>query len=287
MKIMTILLLESVFILMSASLSAGNINPIQPSDIPDTLITKTDTYNLESVWNYNSSRMDVLTEFGFNSLLVQELSIGHEKIKAEIYQLDSPESAFGIYSLSVINCDKRDTLFPFDCVSGFSYQFAYSNLYVIVTSESGSLNARNLFFTVAKVFRNNNPQPVLILPEIFNLPQLLKSRCNLVYVKGPVGMQNCQIPLQEYFLGMRFSMYAIYLPTLENNVYFARIIFPSSRDQSRFMYAAGLMSGSVPIPNCTTSDYQYHEYKQIDTKTIYFLQSQEPYTIDAILNAPR
>jgi len=287
MKTLSLLLLESVLILLSASLSAGNINPIQPSDIPDALITTTDTYNRETVWNYNSSRMDVLTEFGFNSLLVQELSIGHEKIKAEIYQLDSPESAFGIYSLSVISCDKRDTLFPFDCVSGFSYQFAYGNLYVVVTSESGLPEACGLYFTVARAIRNNNPQSLLVLPGIFNLPQLLKSRGNLVYVKGPIGMQNCRIPWQEYFLGMKFSMYAIYLPGFDNNVYFGRISFPTPRDQSLFMYAAGLMRGTSPIPNCTTADQLYHEYTQLDTQTIYFLQCQEPYTIEAILNSPR
>jgi hypothetical protein len=47
------------------------------------------------------------------------------------------------------------------------------------------------------------------------------------------------------------------------------------------------MRGSVPIPNATTSDHRYHEYKQVDPQTIYFLQSQEPYPIDAVLNTLR
>jgi len=276
-----------IILLTYNSLSAGIINPIQPADFPLALINKTDTYNQESVWAYNSSRSDIFIEFGFQSLLVQELTFDNERIKMEVYQLDSPESAFGIYSLSVINCEKRDTLSPFDCVSRFEYQFAHGNLYGIVTSESGSLNARKLLFAVANMIRQKNPQPILVLPDIFKLPQLLKSRGNLVYIRGPVGMQNCQIPWQELFLGMKFSMYAIYLPTLENDVYFGRITFPTPRDQSRFMYAAGLMSGTIPIPNCTTSDNLYHEYKQIDSQTIHFLQSQEPYTIDAVVNGVR
>jgi len=279
------LLFTGLFLMLAFnSLHAGNINPIQPTDFPLALINRTDTYNLESIWSYNSSQADLLIEFGFQSLLVQELSFDNERITVEIYQLDSPESAFGIYSLTLVNCEKRDTLSSFDCVSRFDYQFAHGNLYVIVKSESGSMSARKLFFAVAKVIRQKNNQPLLVLPEVFNFPQLAKSRGNLVYVKGPIGMQNCQVPWQELFLGMKFSMYAIYLPSLENDVYFGRITFPTPDDQARFLYAAGLMRGSVPIPNATTSDHRYHEYKQVDPQTIYFLQSQEPYPIDAVLN---
>jgi hypothetical protein len=275
------------FQMIFRSVYSGGINPILPADFPLALISRTDTLNQEALWNYDNGRAALILEYGFRTMVVQELSFDNERIRAEIIQLGSPASAFGLFSLSVVNCNRRDTVAPFDCLNRFDYQFAHGDLCVAVRSESGSLQGMKLCLAVARMIRQRNPEPALLLPDPFNLPVMKTARGNLVYIEGPTGMQNCLIPWKELFYGVRFSLFAIYVPDMENDLYFGRISFPTPADQSRFLAAAGLMRGVDPIPNTSGNNNRYREYRQVDEKTIWFLQSQLPYSIDGLLYGAR
>ncbi|MEI6456849.1 MAG: DUF6599 family protein [bacterium] len=272
---------------MACSIFASTINPVLPADFPLALISRTDTISQEALWSYNPGNAPLIMEYGFRSMVVQEFSFDNERIKAEIIQLDSPESAFGLYSLSAMNCSRRDTAGPYDCLNTLDYKFAYGDLFVTVSSESGSLQAVKLYFAVAKVIRQRNLQNTLALPDPFGTTRLKAARGNLIFTEGQIGMQNCLIPWKELFYGVRFAMFAIYVSDMENDLYFGRISFQTPTDQSRFLSAAGLMRGVDPIPNTNTNNNRYREYRQVDDKTIWFLQSQEPYSIDGLLYGAR
>jgi hypothetical protein len=276
-----------LFQIIAVTVYPVGINPVTASDFPLALISRTDTISQEALWGYNPGNAPLILEYGFRSMVVQEFSFDNERIKAEIIQLDSPESAFGLYSLSAMNCNQRDTASPFNCLNTFDYQFAHGDLYVTVSSESGSLQAMKLYFAVARVIRQRNPQTVLSLPDPFGTTRLKAARGNLVFIEGQIGMQNCLIPWKELFYGVRFAMFANYVSDMENDLYFGRISFATPADQSRFLSAAGLMRGIDPIPNTNTNNNRYREYRQVDDKTIWFLQSQQPYSIDGLLYGAR
>ncbi len=266
---------------------AGDIHPVLPGDFPLAVITRTDTISQEALWNYDPGRAPLILEYGFRGMVVQEFTFDNERVRAEIIQLDSPESAYGLFSLSVMNCSRRDTVVPNDCLAPFEYQLAHGDLCIKVSSESGSIQAVKLFFAVAKAIRQRNPAPPFAFPDPFNLARFKPTLVNLVCIKGQTGMQNCLIPWKELFYGVRFSMFAIYVPEMENDLYFARISFQTPTDQSRFLSAAGLMRGVTPIPNTSTNNNLYREFRQVDDKTIWFLQSQLPYSIDGLLYGPK
>ena len=271
-----------LFLLMPVLLPAQPIVPLTGDNFPDAIIGKPITYDIESIMEYNDGG-DLFIEFGFVSLVVQEVAWQTSKIKVEVYQMATPEAAFGVYSLSVTQCMQRDTLTPFDCNSVYQYQTAYGNLYISITSETGSGAARALYMPVANAIMQKNPQPVLKLPDPFNQPLLKKGRKGLVYIQGPVGLQNCLFPWQDLFLSVRFGMYAIALANPESEFYFARIQFETPGDLLRFLEMAGLAHDGVPMPNTNTNDGLYREFQQLDNQTIYFLQSQEPWPISAVI----
>ena len=271
-----------LLLLMPAMLQAQPIMPLVSANFPDAIVGKAVSYDIETLPEYNDGA-DIFIEFGFKSLMVQEIAWEKAKIKVEVYLMNTPEAAFGVYSLSVIKCLQRDTLTPFDCNTVFQYQTSYGNLYISITNESGSETARALYLPVARAIMQVNPQQLFELPAPFNQPLLKKGRKNLVYIQGPAGFQNSLYPWQDLFLGVRFGMYAIYLVNSDSEIYFARIRFETPDDQIRFLGFAGLMHGNVPIPNTNTNDGLYREFKQLDNQTIYFLQSQEPWPIDAVL----
>jgi hypothetical protein len=264
--------------------AAQGIIPLAASDLPEAVIMKAETYDSETFMGYMEGGGDLFLEFGLQQLLYQEIAWANEKIRVEVYAMESAEAAFGVYSLSVVRCIYRDTASPFDCISKYQYQAAHGNLYISVTSESGSLAALNMLIPVADAIRQKNPRQAFVLPDPFNEPRLREPRSTLAFMAGPVALQNSLYPWQDLFLGVRFGMYAMVIHDPEADISFARITFQQVPDMMRFLGYAGLLNQNIPVPNCTTSEGMYHEYRQIDPLTIYFLERQRPYPIDAVLN---
>lgn len=265
--------------------------PLNAADITEGAITRTDTYDLEGLFTYlGGNSADLCVEFGFGSLLVQDISFGDDRIKIELFRMNSPEAAFGLYSLSIVQCVVRDSLNAYDCTNKYQYDGAYGNLYLNITSESGSEFAIRQYWILAQKLMQKNASPTLLLPEPFELPRMKASRKNLVFMGGHTALQNSLFPWQALFLGVNFAMYSIILPAPVADIYFARIKVPSQRDLTLFLGYAGLMDGITPRPNHTDSDGLYREYRQVspdDPLTIYFLQSQEPFPIDGLIQTGR
>jgi hypothetical protein len=271
-----------IFLLIPAVLQAQGINPIISGDLPDAAAGEAENYGIESVLEYNEDA-GVFIEFGFSTLMVQRITWQSLSLKAEVYRMQSAEAAFGAWSVSVPRCLQRDSVIPFDCSSLYQYQCAYGNFYISITCETGSEKARLLCIPVAQAIMKNNPQELFMLPEPFNRPQLKKARQTLVFTGGPVGMQNVLIPWQDLFFGVEAGTYSIILPHDGYDIYFARIRFATPDSRMRFFGLAGLLDNGVPVPNTNTNDGLYREYRDIDGQTIYFLQSQEPWPIDAVI----
>jgi hypothetical protein len=271
-----------IFFIFPLQVLSQAIIPVFTTDFADAIVSTTGTYDLNTVLEYNDGA-DLFLEFGFTSLIVQDIVWKDASIKVEIYKMSSPEGAFGAYTLSNAGCLQRDTFVTYDCCNPSQYRMAYGSLYVSVTSQFGSEAARRHFLPVAEAIMQRNPQQDLALPDPFNLPDMKKWRKNLVYIQGPIGLQNSLYPWQEIFLTVRFGMYAIYLPGPKNSIYLARIKFETGNDMMRFLRLAGLMMNGFPIPNTSTNNGIYREFQQLDDQTIYFLQSQEPWPINALL----
>lgn len=265
-------------------MSAQPIVALDPSDFPEAVVTASQTYDAEAIWNYLNSDVDLYLEYGFTSLLVQNVLWANEKVKVEVFRMGSPEEAFGIYSLKILSCIQRDSVYAFSCNNLFQYQAAYGVFYISISGESAPERLQQRFLSVAGALMLKNPQQTLKLPEPFALPALKQGYKNLAYIQGPVGLQNCMFPLQNLFLTVRFGMYITLLTQPDNDIYFARIAFQTPGDMFRFLGYAGLMQGNVPIPNTQSNDGLYREYQQKDPLTIYFLQSQVPWPISALIS---
>lgn len=261
--------------------------PLTLGDFQGPVVLNTDYYDQDGLFSYLSGGGgDLCVEMGFGGLMVQDIRQGDERFRVELYRMNSPEAAFGLYSLSVVQCVVRDTINPFDCTNKFQYQSTFGNFYLSLTSESGSEYAIGEYWPIAKQIMKKNPGKVFTLPEPFNLPRFKASRKNLIFTRGPIGLQNSLFPWQDLFPGITFAMYAISLPAPVADIWFARITFPTQRDLTVFLGVAGLMDGPAPIPNHTSRDGLYREYQTVspqDPLTIYFLQSQEPYPINSLI----
>jgi hypothetical protein len=90
------------FFVWQASISFAQDLTIKliPSDIPDGQITSTEQYDHNSLWGYIDGGADLYLEYGFNKVTAQEVLIDSFHFKVDIYEMNSPEAAFGIFSVS-------------------------------------------------------------------------------------------------------------------------------------------------------------------------------------------
>jgi len=272
-----------IWILLSLPLAVfSQIVPLQDHDIPQALISHTDMLTGQDFRDYKKGSGEVYLEYGFRSLLVQDLRWNNEHIIFEAYEMADPTSAYGIYSVSVPFCKLHDTLTAFDCFSAVGYQAAYGRFYLRMISDVPSPSDKGFYAIVAKQFMRNNPDSLFQLPSVFIQDLIGRFGRDPYCTEGVLGVQHTPVPWQDLFTMVRNTMFVVILP-FERDVYFARISFPGQSDKNTFLKRAGLMNGFTPVQSATTTDGQYREFRSIDDLNIYFLECQLPFPISSIV----
>ncbi|MEI7490800.1 MAG: DUF6599 family protein [Bacteroidota bacterium] len=261
---------------------AAQVIPLHDHDVPQALISQTSNLTGQDFRDYMKGSGEVFLEYGFNSLLVQDIRWQSGHIIFEAYEMADPCSAYGIYSVSLSSCKTRDSLTSFDCFSPSGYQAAYGRFYLRITSDVPAPGDKGFFALLARNFMSNNPDSLFQLPSVFIQDLIRRFGRDPYCTKGVLGVQHSPIPWQDLFTLVRNTMFVVILP-FDRDVYFARINFPAAADKNTFLKRAGLMDGFSPLPNTTTVDGLYREYRQIDETNIYFLECQLPFSISSIV----
>ncbi|MCX6287125.1 MAG: hypothetical protein NTY96_08420 [Bacteroidetes bacterium] len=260
----------------------SQVIPLQDRDIPQALISHTAVLTSQDFRDYMKGSGEVFLEYGFRSLLVQDLRWQTGHVVLEAYEMADPCSAYGIFSVSLASCRTRDTLTSFDCFSPGGYQAAYGRFYLRITTDLPSPADKGFFGLIARKFISNNPDSLFQLPSVFIQDLIRRFGRDPWCTKGVLGVQHTPVPWQDLFTLVRNTMFVVILP-FDRDVYFARINFTSQSDKNTFLKRAGLMDGFTPVPNTTTQDGLYREYRQIDDTNIYFLECQLPFSISSIV----
>ena len=260
----------------------SQVVPLHAWDVPQALISNTAVLTGQDFRDYLKGSGEVYLEYGFRSLLVQDLRWNTEHVVIEAYEMADLSSAYGIFSISIPDCRTRDTLTTFDCFSPSGYQAAFGRFYLRISSETPSPGDKSFFALLAGRFMSNNPDSLFQLPSIFVQELIGRFGRDPWCTKGVLGIQHIPVPWRDLFTMVRNTMFLVVLP-FERDVYFAMISFPSQSDKNTFLKRAGLMAGFNPVPNTTTSNGLYREYRQIDDLHIYFLECQLPFSISSIV----
>ncbi len=259
-------------------LRAGVV-PLKDGDIPGLVAGSSSQYTGDDFLQYRGSDAGLYLEYGFKNLLVQQLMLGNEEFRLEIFEMDSPEAAYGAYSVSVVRCNFRDTIADHDCQSRFHYLAAHGNLFIHITSVSGNPRIGSQLLSIAGAVIRSNPAAPFTLPEVFSQGRIQTSGKMIYFAKGAIGLQNCPFPWQDLMFGVRFSMYATLIPDQWGDIFFARITFREPGDMNRFLKAAGLMELNTPISSKLNAGI-FREYQTTSGPlTILFLQSQQTISI--------
>jgi hypothetical protein len=111
---------------------------IRKNDLPGMKITRTRSFNGESLYGYINGGADLYLEYGFSKVEVTELLFEERKYKIEIWQMNDSEASFGIFSVSRHRCLSMPSFTNHTCLNRYQLQFSKGEFYISIVNESGT-----------------------------------------------------------------------------------------------------------------------------------------------------
>ncbi len=130
---------KRVFLLIIAFLSFTFSFAIQQDSIS---VKRERFFKGAALYGFMNGGSDLFLEYGFKELRALEVSYKSEDYSIEVYEMSSPEDAFGIYSLHTFRCLSADSLSQYDCMSRFQLQTVVANKYVSIVFGAETRKAR-------------------------------------------------------------------------------------------------------------------------------------------------
>jgi hypothetical protein len=160
------------------------------------------------LFNYINGGAELFHEFGYKELQVQGYRHGENEIVLEVYQMESPEAALGIY---LMKCGQENAVEKINARnSGNKYQFTIvkGSYFILVNSFAGDEKLIPIMTTLTQQTLKFVPQekPVKILDT---LPaENLVSGSELL-IRGPYGLQPIYTFGEGDILQLKGEIYAV------------------------------------------------------------------------------
>ena len=122
------------------------------------------------LYGFMNGGAEQFLEYGVSKLTARDVVYEGQEYTIEIYEMPTPEDAFGIYSLHVFRCQRADTLDCIDCLSPYQLQAVAGDKYVSVVFPSGSAAAKSKVDELIRQYLpmdgKDNPAIPALLQEI-------------------------------------------------------------------------------------------------------------------------
>lgn len=211
------------------------------SDIPGSKIMREQYFDGSGLWGYINGGADIFLEYGFDKLLLQEVNINGLNFKVEIYKMNNPASAFGIYSVSHYKCEDRVKPVRYSCITQYQIQCAMDCYYISIINTNGSKEELETSNKIFNHVTNKISGHEFSTPPLFNNKLLGEQKDQIKYFKGILGVQNGMMEWYDYFDSLgEFEIYLLPAKLDDGDVNIAQIKFHSGSDVNNFLKRTGV-----------------------------------------------
>ncbi len=163
----------------------------------DLKINRERWFRGEALYGFMNGGSELYLEYGFKELQALEVTYRGEEYTIEIYRMETPEDAFGIYSIHTFNSLFRDTLFTFDCHSKFQLQTIRGCFYYSVVFDRARDAINHDAAELLRIFikDDNAAQPQFPEP-LGEIERPVTGK--LKYVRGPLALISCSPTLSDW-----------------------------------------------------------------------------------------
>lgn len=167
----------------------------------DIEIKRERTFTASGLYGFMNGGTDQFLEYGVKELVVRDIVYKGENYTVEIYEMASPEDAFGIYSIHTFKCERADTLNCIDCLSPYQLQAVSGDKYISVVFPSGSQSAKEKADEVIRKYVPMNVDITIpsLLDEIFPVSGRLK------FLRGPLSISKASFSFANLMDGISYT----------------------------------------------------------------------------------
>ncbi|MDL2265545.1 hypothetical protein LJC57_08795 [Parabacteroides sp. OttesenSCG-928-G07] len=147
------------------------------------------------LYGFMNGGADQFVEYDVTSLVVRDVVYKGEDFTVEIYQMPTPEDAYGIYSIHVFRCQRADSNECIDCLSPYQLQGVVGNRYYSVVFPSGSSAAQQAATELIRHYLPEEEGTYSIFPKLIaaNPPYSLTVK----YLRGPLSVHTASRTLNN------------------------------------------------------------------------------------------
>jgi hypothetical protein len=160
---------------------------VENTGLSDYKIVAENYYDGKSLWGYMNGGADLYLEYGFEGLLVQEITYKDIPVKCEIFKMKDPLSAFGIFSVQRHNCKTIAAFKTMHCFNNYQIQIVKGDYYVSLINQTGTASAQDISKELAEKFDNQIQTSEIPFP---NHPYFADKSNKLIYLKGEISLSN-------------------------------------------------------------------------------------------------
>jgi hypothetical protein len=172
---------------------------VSKSDMPEGKFSASRTFNGTALFGYIDGGAELYLEYGFSVVSVTEIEYMQGRYKTEIYRMNGPEEAFGIFSVSKYRCLDMPSLSEFTCRTKYQLQFCKGQYYVSIINSTGTRSDSIASAKIGRIITDKINEKEVDLSQY--LPgirkDLLRTRCFLA--KGRLGIVNGSPDLEDFF----------------------------------------------------------------------------------------
>ncbi len=163
---------------------------INKNNLEEGKIKSERTYTRESLFGYMNGGAELYLEYGFDRLVVSEIDIGDTEYKVEVYMMNNPEAAFGIYSVSVFRCDTSGHIDDYSCQTDYQLQMCKGQYYISIINNSGKYDAAGQSIKLASELQALIQGDSFVLSDFIKDISVIEDRKKTTLIKGELGLFN-------------------------------------------------------------------------------------------------
>jgi hypothetical protein len=176
-----------------------NFPAIDKNDLPDGKFQPARIFAGTSLFGYIDGGAELYLEYGFSSAWVMEIGFMGGKYKTEIYKMNGPEEAFGIFSVSKYRCKSMPPIASYTCQNRYQLQICAGPFYVSIINDSGSKTDSITSLRIGKAIVSKIKEPSADLTAYLpGVPQVTITS-NAILAKGKLGVVNGAPDWEDYF----------------------------------------------------------------------------------------
>jgi hypothetical protein len=193
--------LVCIALLLTGRVSGQVFPSLDSTDLLQATFSGERSFSETSLYGYIDGGAELFLEYGFDTLVVTELTSSHGEIKVEVYRMRDQEAAFGIFSVSRFRCNGGAKLTDHYCRSAYQLQVCKGPYYISIINSDGTKEEQSLSDEIARLLLADIVAPSFTADQFFPDGASEEMMKSAVLVRGSMGIFNGVPSLSEIIGG--------------------------------------------------------------------------------------